>query len=87
MWLAAHRGDRRGGAGPGLWQIRDLEHQVGTELLSRSVNGVALTAAGKAFLDHARLAPLQVDAAVEAAHGAARPARKTFAIGSRPVTR
>ena len=62
-------------------QIRDLEHQIGVELLSRSVNGVELTAAGKAFLDHARLALMQVDAAVEAAHRAARPVRKTFAIG------
>jgi LysR family hca operon transcriptional activator len=62
-------------------QIRDLERQIGVELLSRSVNGVELTAAGKAFLDHARLALMQVDAAVEAAHRAAKPARKTFAIG------
>jgi len=62
-------------------QIRDLEYQVGAELLSRSVQGVALTAAGKAFLDHARLALMQVDAAVEAARRAAQPARKTFAIG------
>ena len=62
-------------------QIRDLEDQVGAELLSRSVNGVELTAAGKAFLDHARLALMQVDAAVEAARRAALPARKTFAIG------
>ena len=42
-------------------QIRDLERQIGVELLSRSVNGVELTAAGKAFLDHARLALMQVD--------------------------
>jgi LysR family hca operon transcriptional activator len=62
-------------------QIRDLEYQVGVELLSRSVHGVKLTAAGKAFLDHARLALAQVDAAVEAARRAAQPARKTFAIG------
>jgi LysR family hca operon transcriptional activator len=62
-------------------QIRDLEYQVGTELLSRSVQGVALTAAGKAFLDHARLALMQVDAAVEAARRAALPAKKTFAVG------
>ena len=62
-------------------QIRDLEYQVGAELLSRSVHGVELTAAGKAFLDHARLALVQVDAAVEAARRAAQPARKTFAIG------
>src|SRR5690242_21234531 len=62
-------------------QIRDLEYEVGAELLSRSVHGVALTAAGKAFLDHARLALMQVDAAVEAARRAAQPARKRFAIG------
>src|SRR3989454_5271828 len=62
-------------------QIRDLEYQVGAELLSRGVHGVELTAAGKAFLDHARLALAQVDAAVEAARRAAQPAKKTFAIG------
>jgi LysR family hca operon transcriptional activator len=62
-------------------QIRDLEDEVGTELLSRSVHGVELTAAGRAFLDHARLVLMQADAAVEAARGAAQPARKTFAIG------
>jgi LysR family transcriptional regulator, hca operon transcriptional activator len=62
-------------------QIRDLEYEVGAELLSRSVHGVELTAAGKAFLDHARLALMQVDAAVEAARRAAHRAKKTFAIG------
>jgi LysR family transcriptional regulator, hca operon transcriptional activator len=62
-------------------QIRDLEYQVGVQLLSRSVQGVELTAAGKAFLDHARLALAQVDAAVDAARRATQPARKTFAIG------
>ena len=30
-------------------QIRDLEYQVGTELLSRSVHGVELTAGAKSF--------------------------------------
>jgi LysR family transcriptional regulator, hca operon transcriptional activator len=62
-------------------QIRDLEYEVDVQLFSRSVHGVELTAAGKAFLDHARLALAQVDAAVEAARRAAQPARKTFAIG------
>src|SRR6478752_3030517 len=62
-------------------QIRDLEYEVGAELLSRSVHGVELTAAGKAFLAHARLALIQVDAAVDTARRAAQPARKTFAIG------
>jgi LysR family transcriptional regulator, hca operon transcriptional activator len=62
-------------------QIRDLEHEVGVELLTRTARGVELTAAGKAFLDHARLALTQVDAAVEVARRAAQPARKPFAIG------
>jgi LysR family transcriptional regulator, hca operon transcriptional activator len=62
-------------------QIRDLEDQVGVELLNRSVRGVELTDAGKAFLHHARLALMQVDATVEAARRAAGPARKTFNIG------
>jgi LysR family hca operon transcriptional activator len=61
-------------------QIRDLEYEVGAQLLIRSVHGIELTAAGKAFLDHARLALVQVDAAVEAARRAA-PTRETFAIG------
>src|SRR6202453_1903753 len=62
-------------------QIRVLEDEVGVELLSRSVHGVELTAAGKAFLDHARLALMQVDAAVDTARLAAQPEKKTFAIG------
>src|SRR5712675_188944 len=62
-------------------QIRDLEYQVGAQLLSRSVRGVEPTVAGKAFLDHARLALAQVDAAVDAARRASQPATKTFAIG------
>jgi LysR family transcriptional regulator, hca operon transcriptional activator len=62
-------------------QIRDLEYQVGVELLSRSARGVELTAAGRVFLDHARLALAQVDAATEAARRAAQPAKQTFALG------
>ncbi|MGY4769148.1 LysR family transcriptional regulator [Kribbella sp. CWNU-51] len=62
-------------------QIRDLEKEVGVELLSRSVHGVALTPAGEGFIDHARQALMHVDAAVEGARKAAQPARKTFAIG------
>src|SRR5690242_18497255 len=62
-------------------QIRDLEYQVGAELLARSVRGVELTVAGRAFLDHARLALAQVDAAVEAARKAGQPPRRTFAVG------
>lgn len=62
-------------------QIRDLEYEVGEALLTRSVGGVELTAAGRAFLTHARLAIGQIDAAVEAAKQAARPAKMRFAVG------
>jgi LysR family hca operon transcriptional activator len=48
-------------------QIRDLEYQVGVQLMSRSVHGIELTAAGRTFLDHARLALAQVEAAIEIA--------------------
>jgi LysR family hca operon transcriptional activator len=62
-------------------QIRDLEYEVGVPLLSRSVHGVELTAAGRAFLDHARLALTQAQAAAEAARRAAQPAKQVFAVG------
>ncbi|KJC33952.1 transcriptional regulator [Bradyrhizobium sp. LTSP849] len=62
-------------------QIRDLEYEVGVELMSRSVHGIELTAAGKAFLDHARLALTQAEAAKEAARRAAQPAKPSFALG------
>jgi LysR family transcriptional regulator, hca operon transcriptional activator len=62
-------------------QMRDLEDQVGVPLMNRSVRGVELTAAGRAFLDHARLALTQAEAAVEAARRAAEPLKPAFALG------
>jgi len=62
-------------------QLRDLEYEVGAELLTRSAQGVSLTAAGRAFLDNARLALAQVEAAVEAARRAAVPGKPVFALG------
>ncbi|WP_027819421.1 LysR family transcriptional regulator [Paraburkholderia bannensis] len=62
-------------------QIRDLEYEVGAQLFVRSARGIDLTDAGKAFLDHARLALAQVDAACDAARRAARPSKPTFAVG------
>src|SRR2546428_757197 len=62
-------------------QIRDLEYEVGVQLMSRSVHGIELTAAGRAFLDHARLALTQAEAAAEAARRAAQPVKPTFAMG------
>jgi LysR family hca operon transcriptional activator len=62
-------------------QIRDLEFEVGVPLLTRSVHGVELTAAGRAFLDHARLALTQAEAAAEAARRAAQPSKQVFTMG------
>jgi len=62
-------------------QIRDLELEVGVKLLERGARGIELTASGRTFLDHARLALLQVEAAGEAARRAARPEKSAFVIG------
>jgi len=62
-------------------QIRDLEYEVGAQLLIRNARGVELTPAGKVFLDHARMALAQVEAAVEAARKAAKSTKPSFALG------
>jgi LysR family hca operon transcriptional activator len=62
-------------------QMRDLEYEVGAQLMIRSARGIELTAAGRVFLDHARLALAQVEAAGEAARRAAEPAKASFALG------
>src|ERR1700688_609546 len=62
-------------------QIRDLEYEVGVALMTRSARGIELTAAGRAFLEHARLALTQTAAAVAAARRAAKPAKPSFALG------
>ncbi|QAY75848.1 LysR substrate-binding domain-containing protein [Sphingosinicella sp. BN140058] len=62
-------------------QLRDLELEIGAQLLVRGPRGVTLTPAGRAFLDHARLALLQAGEAIAAARRAARPAKASFAVG------
>jgi LysR family hca operon transcriptional activator len=62
-------------------QLRDLEQEVGAQLFTRSVRGIELTAAGRAFLDHARLALSQAAEAIAAARRAARPAKASFSVG------
>jgi LysR family hca operon transcriptional activator len=62
-------------------QIRDLENEVGAQLLTRRARGVDLTPAGRAFLDHARSVLSQVQAASEAARRVAGPSKPCFAMG------
>src|ERR1700719_3249080 len=62
-------------------QIRDLEAEVGAQLLTRGARGIELTPAGRAFLDHARVALAQVEAATGAARGVAHPAKPRFVLG------
>jgi LysR family hca operon transcriptional activator len=62
-------------------QIRDLEDEVGAQLLTRSARGIELTPAGRAFLDQARLVLSQVEAAADAARGIAHPAKPCFVMG------
>jgi LysR family transcriptional regulator, hca operon transcriptional activator len=62
-------------------QMSDLEYEVGVQLMSRGAHGIELTAAGRAFLDHARLSLAQADVATEAARRAAQPAKPIFSMG------
>ncbi|HEX4343829.1 MAG TPA: LysR family transcriptional regulator [Verrucomicrobiae bacterium] len=62
-------------------QIRDLEMEVGVKLLERRPRGVTLTAAGRIFLDHARMVLAQVETAGEAARRAEQPDKPVFILG------
>jgi LysR family hca operon transcriptional activator len=62
-------------------QIRDLETELGAQLIIRGPREMELTQAGRVFLDHARVILLQVEAACEAARRAARPAKTQFIVG------
>src|SRR6202048_3401698 len=62
-------------------QLRDLEEEIGAQLMTRTARGVSLTPAGRAFLDHARGVLLQVDAGAEAARRAVHPAKPCFSMG------
>jgi LysR family transcriptional regulator, hca operon transcriptional activator len=80
LTLAAHK--RLHTAQPSLSrQIRALEKELGAQLITRSVHGIELTAAGRAFLDHARLAVTQAEAAKEAVRRAVQPAKPSLALG------
>jgi LysR family transcriptional regulator, hca operon transcriptional activator len=59
-------------------QIRDLEHEVGVPLFSRSARGVELTVAGRVFLDHARVVLSHAETALRSVRQVTKP---TFALG------
>src|SRR6202007_2146411 len=60
---------------------RALELEVAAQLLIRGPRGIELTPAGRAFLDHARVALSQVEVAGKAARRAARVAKESFVLG------
>ncbi|HVZ07571.1 LysR substrate-binding domain-containing protein [Rhodopila sp.] len=62
-------------------QIRDLEEALKVRLIDRGPRGMTLTPAGTVFLDHARAILARVDAAIDAARRADRPARTRFTVG------
>jgi LysR family transcriptional regulator, hca operon transcriptional activator len=62
-------------------QIRDLEREVGAPLFLRSSRGVELTAAGRVFLDHARVMLSQAETAVQSVRQLSNPAKPSFTLG------
>ena len=62
-------------------QIRDLEQEVGAQLLMRRARGIELMPAGRAFLEHARSVLSQVEAAIQAARRVTHPAKPCFSMG------
>lgn len=66
-------------------QIRDLEYEIGTALLKRDKRNVALTPAGRVFLDEAKLVLAQAERAKNLARRAAGEDVRTLTIGFVPA--
>lgn len=62
-------------------QMTDLEEEVGAKLFTRNVRGIELTAAGRVFLDHARVVLSQVEIGIESARRLAEPSKPHFVLG------
>jgi LysR family hca operon transcriptional activator len=62
-------------------QIRDLEHEVGASLFLRNARGVELTAAGRIFLDHARVMLSQAETAIQSVRQISNPTKPYFSLG------
>jgi DNA-binding transcriptional LysR family regulator len=63
-------------------QIQDLERELGAPLLERLPRGMRATAAGRAFLEHARRALAEADAGTHAVREVAAGASGVIAIGT-----
>jgi DNA-binding transcriptional LysR family regulator len=66
-------------------QIRDLEDEIGVQLLERTAKSVRLTDAGRAFLDEARTILKQANEAVEKARAVAGKGETELHIGDWPL--
>jgi len=64
-------------------QIRDLENEIGVQLLERTAKSVRLTDAGRAFLDEARAILKRADEAVLKARGIA--GKQELRVGDWPL--
>jgi DNA-binding transcriptional LysR family regulator len=65
-------------------QIRDLEDELGVELLARTAHAVKLTEAGRLFLGEAKAVLLRAEEAVQATRAVAQGARGEIDIGYAP---
>jgi DNA-binding transcriptional LysR family regulator len=65
-------------------QIRDLEQELGVSLFRRTAKSLALTEAGKIFLNEARAVLLQADKAVQTVRAVAAGNRGQLRIGYAP---
>ncbi len=84
MSIRLQRGDHLASQPSLSRQIRDLELELGVKLLERKARGIELTAAGRVFLDHARLALMQIEVGSEAARNTERPHKPGFGLGFLP---
>lgn len=78
--------DKIGIAQPALTRhIKQLEAELGTQLLTRLPRGVRLTTSGRDFLDHARTIMLEVARASEHVRGKAQAPRGRVVMGTSPT--
>ena len=66
--------------------IRQLEDELGTQLLNRTRRSVELTESGTIFLDRARRVLLQLSEAVDVTQGIARGMYEHIAVGFNPAS-